>query len=333
MPRPFSLTLIAPDLVAGAEADPSANHALLARIAGRGEVSHRWTPTTADEGRLQGWQRALLNALSLDGLTHPSAGTSALGAGIEHAASDWLHAQPVHLAAGLNEVTLVPLRGELGLSADEFAAIAPTLREHLADTKVRFHQTRANQWLIGSQDEWKVRTVATEFAINTDWNTALPQGEDAGQIRRLMTEMQMLLHDHPINQRRTSRGIPTVNSLWFWGNGPVKRETKIQRLNCVGDNEYLDGVCLLHGWKVSAPTTIVDGLADIRDRDGMVCVIGCADMNELESGWLSPAIAELKRGSVDRVKVVIDAWELSIDRWRLRRFWRRDRSPGQWVRA
>jgi hypothetical protein len=63
----------------------------------------------------------------------------------------------------------------------------------------------------------------------------------------------------------------------------------------------------------------------------MVCVVDCADMNDFESRWLSPAMAELKRGSVHRVDVVLDAWELSIDRWQLRRFWRRSRSLSEWV--
>ncbi|HVF15709.1 MAG TPA: hypothetical protein VNA21_02330 [Steroidobacteraceae bacterium] len=313
--------------------DSSANHALLARIAGRGTVSHRWTSTSAEQGRLQAWQRALLNSLDLQESAHPSAVTSALGAGLESVTGDWLHAQPVHLAAGLNEVTLVPLQGEFALSSDELAAIAPTLSEHLAQTTLRFHQTRGNQWLIESQDQWKVRTVATEFAINSDWNAALPEGEDAGQIRRLMTEMQMLLHDHPVNQRRSSRGLPTVNSLWFWGNGQTQRAPKAQRLTCVGTHEYLLGACKLHDWQVSAPTTMGDALADVGDRDGAVWVVECADMNELESRWLSPAIAELKRGKLHRIDLIFDTWEISIDRWQLRRFWRRDRSPSEWARA
>jgi hypothetical protein len=330
------LTLIAPNSFAGAlpvqGSDPSAKYALLARIAGRGEVSARWLSTSADQARLQSWQRALLDALSLSDSPHPSAVTSALGAGLEIGSNDWLHAEAIHLAAGLNDVTLVPLLGELAMSTEERAAIAPTLSQHLSESKIGFHLTRANEWLIESQDAWKVRTVATEFAINHDWNAALPQGEDAGQIRRLMTEMQMLLHDHPVNQRRAARGIPTVNSLWFWGNGRVERESKPQRVTCVGDDEYLRGLCELHGWQVLAPTTLRDAIVDVEDRDAAVCVIDC-DMDVFESQWLSAAIAELKRGAVDRLNVVLDAWNLSIDRWQLRRFWRADRSPGEWVSA
>ena len=34
-----------------------------------------------------------------------------------------------------------------------------------------------------------------------------------------LNELQMLLHDHPVNQAREARGELPVNSLWLWGGG------------------------------------------------------------------------------------------------------------------
>lgn len=36
---------------------------------------------------------------------------------------------------------------------------------------------------------------------------------------RLMTEMQMFLFNHPVNQQRQANGLYPINSLWFWGGG------------------------------------------------------------------------------------------------------------------
>ena len=47
----------------------------------------------------------------------------------------------------------------------------------------------------------------------------LPSGADGGWLRRLMTEAQMLLHDHPVNAAREARGEAPVNGLWLWGSG------------------------------------------------------------------------------------------------------------------
>jgi hypothetical protein len=38
-----------------------------------------------------------------------------------------------------------------------------------------------------------------------------------------MTEMQMMLHEHPVNQSREARGEPAVNGTWFWGGGVMPK--------------------------------------------------------------------------------------------------------------
>ncbi len=38
-----------------------------------------------------------------------------------------------------------------------------------------------------------------------------------GDLGRIMTEAQMVLHDCEVNKRRLSGGKPPVNSIWLWG--------------------------------------------------------------------------------------------------------------------
>jgi hypothetical protein len=44
-------------------------------------------------------------------------------------------------------------------------------------------------------------------------------GAEERPLRRLQNEVQMLLHDHPINQDREQRGMLPVNSFWLSGCG------------------------------------------------------------------------------------------------------------------
>ncbi len=44
---------------------------------------------------------------------------------------------------------------------------------------------------------------------------------DAPLIRRLQSEAQMVLHEHPVNQQRAQRGALTANSLWLDQTGAV----------------------------------------------------------------------------------------------------------------
>src|SRR5690606_38216705 len=35
--------------------------------------------------------------------------------------------------------------------------------------------------------------------------------------RRLLNEIQMAWHEHPVNEARVARGVPPVNALWLYG--------------------------------------------------------------------------------------------------------------------
>jgi len=60
------------------------------------------------------------------------------------------------------------------------------------------------------------------------WRTAgrpldehLPQGPRGADLRRWLTEAQMLLHEHPLNTERESRGLRPLNALWLAGGAAV----------------------------------------------------------------------------------------------------------------
>ncbi|MDX8395575.1 MAG: threonine synthase, partial [Mariprofundaceae bacterium] len=43
-------------------------------------------------------------------------------------------------------------------------------------------------------------------------------GADGGRLMRLLSEIQMTLHQHPAEHRR-NRGEPDIHGLWLWGAG------------------------------------------------------------------------------------------------------------------
>src|SRR5437763_1159979 len=49
----------------------------------------------------------------------------------------------------------------------------------------------------------------------------LPRSDRAKTVRRLQQEMQMLLYTHDVNEERTRRGLPAVNSFWVSGTGAL----------------------------------------------------------------------------------------------------------------
>ena len=59
-----------------------------------------------------------------------------------------------------------------------------------------------------------VKTTALSKVVDREMSRYLPQGSDGPGVRRMMTEIQMMLHAHPLNERRRAEGRATVDSVW-----------------------------------------------------------------------------------------------------------------------
>ena len=58
--------------------------------------------------------------------------------------------------------------------------------------------------------------AAASVGMLEDW---WPQTDAMRPWRRLLNEIQMVWHEHPINEMREARGAPPVNGLWLYGGG------------------------------------------------------------------------------------------------------------------
>ena len=69
-------------------------------------------------------------------------------------------------------------------------------------------------------------------------NQFIEQSKQALPWYKLMNEMQMFMHQHPINQNRLTTGLLPINSLWFWGAGQ-KRKFDVNKVQWFCDDEEL----------------------------------------------------------------------------------------------
>lgn len=78
-------------------------------------------------------------------------------------------------------------------------------------------------------------------------DTVLPDEVAFRRWRQLLNEMQMFLHDHPVNQQREARGEVAINGLWFWGGGPSAAPSELASDRVVGDDALSQGLATLGG--------------------------------------------------------------------------------------
>ena len=336
MANATSLTVIVPgsalELANGAAAQATLQ---LGHLAARGSLRYAWDRRDLQHGSLHAWQRGLLWALQLPEGEHPSAVITALGNGLVGnelaVAADWLHAQPVHLAASLSHLSLVELSGDLQLAPAFAATFADALRAHLQSSGLRLHVPSGGDWLIEMPATLQVATCCPAVAAANDLELAMPQGSDARGLRRLMTELQMLLHEHPLNQQRVAQGLPAANSLWLWGNGACGGGGRALPV-AFGSHDYLRGLYRLHQGNLQPlPRDVAQLLLALAAVPQAVVLLEAQPVPQFEQQWLVPLVQALRTRRLARLDLVLDSWHLSIDRRGLRRFWRRPLPPGSWV--
>ncbi len=144
--------------------------------------------------------------------------------GLAAAEGYWFLLQPVHLHIARDHLVLTD-PSSLQISDAEsralFEAIAPLVEE--AGHELRFGDSR--HWFLRA-DNWNaLRTCTPAAASGHNVDIWLPRGSGERDWRRLHNEVQMLWHQHPVNETRESGGLPRVNALWLWGGSDATAVT------------------------------------------------------------------------------------------------------------
>lgn len=163
----------------------------------------------------------------------------------------WLNADPVHLRfqqehlilADSGSFAVLADSGSFAVAPDEAAALAAAVNEHLAG-RGRVHVTAPERWYLqlAGLAAPPLSTVAGR-RIESLLATALPTPE----LRRLHNELQMLLHGHPLNQRREQAGQLPINGPWLWGDGALPAPAAGGYATLYGDNALARGLAAASG--------------------------------------------------------------------------------------
>lgn len=242
--------------------------------------------------------------------------------------------QPIHIEIARKHLTMHDAR-QLSLSDADSRALYALARPYFDDLGQPLSYGDAHTWFMRA-DGWSDLRCATPDAATSqnlaDW---MPEGEHARASRRLQNEVQMLWHEHAINEEREARGLKPVNSYWLWGAA----EARAQPATCAGALH----VSAAPGWLAAlaepgrrdmAPATILAGGADalvlhaglIESAQAQDWGTWLLQMQELEQLWFAPLLAALKDGRLGQLRLVLshrDAWlDCTATRHAQRKFWR-----------
>ncbi len=122
-------------------------------------------------------------------------------------------ASPYHARLVRSTLRLMP-DAMLDWSAQNACDVCAVLNPLLAEDGLELHVV-GEALLLSCQDVWDVNPEPFAAISGGSLPDRQPEGKDAGKWARLISEMQMLLHQASIN---TASGL-AVHGLWFWGAG------------------------------------------------------------------------------------------------------------------
>jgi hypothetical protein len=307
----------------------------LARIA-------RFATATALAGSWRGWLARWLGHPELASIPPaPIAALTVPAKQLAMAQSVWL-AQPLHLLASVHGVHLPP-QGLLRLSETEQLELARTFATSFAESGLGLIPLPTGAFLLTAPSlPGEVHTSDPTECAGATLGAALPQGPDAGSLRRIATEIEMWLHAHPLNAARERAGALSISALWLWGGGPPydarpHRGHAAERL-VLSDDPYVQGLARLVGASVRPlPESLQAGEASSAHMLAQLQVADAraghdprqlaAALERLDREWVTPAVAAVTRGELGELLLVSEHNALSLTTHSGLKLWRRARAP------
>ena len=135
-------------------------------------------------------------------------------------AGPWLRVDPVHLRPDVADLVLFDAV-DVGISIEEARALAETVNAALRPGGPSMDAAHPHRWYVALDVPARMATRPLSLARGERVSAAMPRGPDAPRWRRWMNEVQMALHDCPVNAERERRGAAPINSVWPWGGGSL----------------------------------------------------------------------------------------------------------------
>lgn len=209
------------------------------------------------------------------------------------------------------------------------AQLVKAFNAHFAGEGLYFERSKdPSFWYLTSDKPLNVKTSLPAQALGHDVRGFMPQGTDAMRCQAIINEVQMLLHDHPVNQMREVVDQVPVNSIWLSGRSAPE---DLRAVYLAKKRQIFANSLLANGLAKNAKQTcyvlprtwqgLMDSLAS--NEDALVVVDNASLLDE---AWFEPMWASLKKAAVKEVRCHfgVDGMTFTLtlhprDKWK---FWR-----------
>lgn len=238
------------------------------------------------------------------------------GEGGQPGEAAWFRADPVHMLAGMHSITLFDSR-HFQLGPDESDALVSALNRHF-EGEIEFLAPHPLRWYARFHAPPAVEVPPLDQVAGGPVGLDLIGGPDARRLQRTAMEIQMLLHDHPVNAAREARGEAAVNGVWLWGGGTWQQPA------ATFDRVLADDF-LARALAGAADIPVVPLAAEYGQLAGARTLVVLDRTTHHDTNWFGPALRALQRGRLEAVELTLvgaPTRHYAVNRWQSLRFWR-----------
>lgn len=281
-----------------------------------------------------------LFSLSIEG-DFPVAALRMLAAGRMEPELNYMCADPVHLQADMDQAILSSSR-DLAIREHEAQQLCDALNQHFQQDDIEFIRTATDSWVVASRKKIHINTTPLIYAVGRNINFILPQGDSSTYWKQVLTEAQMLMHAHEINEARESRGQQTINSLWLHGSGglPEFNGCRISRVS--SNNEIFKSLAShVQCDYLPVPGSAAETMEMISGGDGSVNLlhlsslehpvnysdvnIWLAELSEVLNHWVYPLLKTAKKNNIKPVLYPCNGKQYRFSNYDDLKFWRKNK--------
>ncbi|MFN0316995.1 MAG: hypothetical protein ACKVQA_18395 [Burkholderiales bacterium] len=253
----------------------------------------------------------------------PCAAFTALADGFSPGNAYWLRADPIHLQPMRDDLAAMEISD---LSTEHAQAMVQSINTLLAEDGLLLMAGAPHRWYFRLQTDPRITTTALSQVIGRGINAHLPRGSESPAWQRRLTEIQMLLHTHAINEKR--EGQLAISALWLWGGGSLPKVSHKPFSTVYGGDALAAGLAL---WSAVENLSLPERFHPQSIAEDALVILAPAteSFSQLDEDWFTPVLDSLRKRLIAQCDIVL--WNGAAHRFRLAprdlwRFWRRDSS-------
>jgi 2,3-bisphosphoglycerate-independent phosphoglycerate mutase len=156
------------------------------------------------------------------------------------------------------------------IETEEARELIEAINEQVGSETIQFYPGAGHRHLMVWVDG-KPRALCTDpqTILGQSIADALPTGDGADILRKLMDTAHLILRDHPVNGERIAAGKKPANCVWLWGEGrAVMWPSLAEKYDIVGamvaTSDVYRGIGISAGLEAVDPDRLGDG--DLRTK-------------------------------------------------------------------